>query len=95
MNLRLETDPQTEYVAFDGERIRRILDRIAADVEELARRWEGTKQAQLGPSEPEETEEARYRRRLAEPAEPSGQKRRLSPREKQAQLRAEVGLQPE
>src|SRR6266568_1417002 len=25
VNLRLETDPQTEYVAFDGERIRRIL----------------------------------------------------------------------
>ena len=98
MNLRLETDPQTEYVPVDGERIRRILGRIAADVEELARRWgswEGTEEAQSDPSRNEETEEARHRRRLAEPAEPPARKPQLSPREERALLRAEAGLQPQ
>ena len=94
VNLLLETDPQTEYVIFDGERIQRILGRIAADVEELARRWEGTKEAPFDPFQPEEeeSEEAGHRRRLAEPP---GQKPRLSPREERALLRAEAGLPPQ
>ena len=92
VNLLLETDPHTEYVTFDGERIQQILGRIAADVEELARRWGGEEEAQSIPSQAGETEEARHRRKLAEPP---GQKRRLSPREERALLRAEAGLPPQ
>jgi hypothetical protein len=70
------------------------LPRIAEDVEEeLPCGRGGTEQIQSRPSEPEETEEARHRRTLAEPAE-RGQKRRLSPREEREQLRAEADLPP-
>ena len=36
VNLRPETDPETEYVAFDGPRILRVLGRIIADLDALA-----------------------------------------------------------
>ena len=36
VNLRPETDPQTEYVAFDRPRVLRVLARIIADLDELA-----------------------------------------------------------
>jgi hypothetical protein len=32
MNLRPESDPETEYVAFDGPRVPRVLGRIIADL---------------------------------------------------------------
>ncbi len=91
VNLRLESDPQTEYMRFDGERIQRILSRIAADLEELARRWGGREEAPSSLSQPEEAEEVRHRRRLAEPP---AQARRLSPYEERNALRAEAGLPP-
>jgi hypothetical protein len=81
VNLRPESDPETEYVAFDGPRILRVLGRIIADLDALA----GL------PPEPEEEskdEEAearrvRHRKRLAEPVP---QPRRLSVREERALL---------
>jgi hypothetical protein len=36
VNLRPDTDPETEYVAFDRPRILRLLARIIADLDELA-----------------------------------------------------------
>ena len=33
MNLRPETDPETEYVAFDRPRVLRVLARIIADLD--------------------------------------------------------------
>ncbi len=98
VNLRLETDPKPNMCHSMGKRIRRILGRIASDVDELAGTWEGRVEAQSGPSGPlgpEETEEARHRRRLAEPSEPPEQKRRLSLREERMLLRTEAGLPPE
>ena len=81
MNLRPESDPETEYVAFDGPRILRVLGRIIADLDALAG---------LPPRPDEESEDGdaearrvRHRKRLAEP-----QPRRLSVREERALLRA-------
>jgi hypothetical protein len=36
VNLRPETDPETEYVSFDRPRVLRVLARIIADLDELA-----------------------------------------------------------
>jgi hypothetical protein len=36
VNLRPETDPETEYVAFDRPRVLRVLARIIADLDDLA-----------------------------------------------------------
>src|SRR3954464_1686269 len=36
VNLRPETDPETEFVAFDRPRVLRVLARIIADLDELA-----------------------------------------------------------
>ena len=36
VNLRPETDPETEYVSFDRPRVLRVLSHIIADLDELA-----------------------------------------------------------
>jgi hypothetical protein len=36
VNLRPQSDPETEYVAFDGRRVLRVLGRIVADLDMLA-----------------------------------------------------------
>ena len=89
VNLRPESDPETEYVAFDGPRILRVLGRIIADLDALAG---------LPPRPDEESEDedaearrVRHRKRLAEP-EP--QPRRLSVREERALLRALLDRPP-
>ncbi len=89
VNLRPDTDTETEFVMFDRPRVLRALERIAADLDELAHSHSGAKTV-IETSE-EETR-ARHRRRLAEP--PS-QPRRLSQREERAALRAAAGLPPE
>jgi hypothetical protein len=89
VNLRPDSDVETEFVPFDRPRILRVLARIAADLDELARAHEvGAAGASPGEDDPR----ARHRRRLAEPplAPP-----RLSPREERARLRAELGLPPQ
>ncbi len=107
VNMHLETDAETEYVRFDGERVRRILERIAADVEKLAHQGrEGSTQAPTNVSalpqgeqtqphaQPQRQEEdalARHRHRLAEPPP---KERNLSPKEERAALRAKLGLPP-
>ena len=88
-NLRPETDPETEYVAFDGPPIRRVLGRSIADLDALAG---------LPPQPEEEPKdedaEARRVRRRKSLAEPEPQPRRLSVREERALLRALLDRPP-
>ena len=89
VNLRPDNDIETEFVSFDRPRILRVLARIAADLDDLARAHAaGAAAASPGEDDPR----ARHRRRLAEPAPAPP---RLSPREERARLRAEVGLPPQ
>ena len=90
VNLRPETDPETEYVAFDRPRVLRVLARIIADLDELAgyppiaaeSRTEG-KNA--------EARRAHHRRRLAEPDPPP---KRLTVQEERAALWDALGRPP-
>ncbi len=88
VNLRPDTDTETEFVMFDRPRVLRVLERTTADLDELAHHHSGAKTV-IETSE--EDTRARHRRRLAEP--PS-QPRRLSQREERAALRAAAGLPP-
>jgi len=87
VNLRPETDAEREYVVFERWRILRVLERIAADLDDLAR--PPGVPAPLAP--PDEDAGTRHRRRLAEPPP---RPRRQSIREERAALRAELGLPP-
>jgi hypothetical protein len=88
VNLRPESEEETEFVPFDRHRVLRVLARIAADLDELARRPHGNTEAlAAGQEEPR----ARHRRRLAEPEPPP---RRLSQREERAALRQAKRLPP-
>ena len=89
VNLRPDGDGAPEFVPFDRPRILRVLARIAADLDELARAHE-VEAAGAPPGE--EEPRARHRRRLAEPPPAPA---RLSPREERARLRAEVSLPPQ
>jgi trehalose utilization protein len=64
VNLRPDTDAETEFVRFDPPRVLRILARIAADVDELAGR---PMEAAENGTDAEEEPRAKHRRRLAEP----------------------------
>jgi hypothetical protein len=88
VNLRPESEEETEFVPCDRHRVLRVLARIAADLDELARRpREDTEELAAG----QEERRARHRQRLAEP-EP--QPRRLSQREERAALRQAKRLPP-
>jgi hypothetical protein len=88
VNLRPETEEETEFVPFDRPRVLRVLARIAADLNELARRTrENTEELAAA----QEALRARHRQRLAEP-EP--QPRRLSQREERLALRHAKRLPP-
>ncbi|HMF79512.1 MAG TPA: site-specific integrase, partial [Bryobacteraceae bacterium] len=82
MNLRRNADPETEYVRFDRHRVIRILERIAADLDQLPQ----GKQTEVASDALNE-----HKRRLAEL--PKVQ-RRLSTREARNTLRAEINLPP-
>jgi hypothetical protein len=88
VNLRPESEEETEFVPFDRPRVLRVLARIAADLDELARRpREHTEALTAG----QEELRARHRQRLAEPEPPP---RRLSPLEERAALRQAKRLLP-
>ena len=89
VNLRPDSDVETEFAAFDRPRILRVLARIAADLDALARAHEV---GAVGAIPSEDDPRARHRRRLAEPPP---ERPRLSPREERARLRADVGLPPQ
>jgi hypothetical protein len=91
VNLRPETDPESEYVAFDRPRVLRVMARIIADLDELAGHppiaAEGRTEGKRA-----EAERARHRRRLAEPDPPP---KRLSVQEERAALWDALGRPPE
>jgi hypothetical protein len=88
VNLRPESEEETEFVPFDRPRVLRVCARIAADLDELARRpLEHTEELATG----QEELRARHRQRLAEPEPPP---RRLSQREERAALLQAQGLPP-
>ena len=66
VNLRPETDPETEYVAFDRPRMLRVLARIIADLDELAG-YPPSAAEDRTEGETAEDRRAHHRRRLAEP----------------------------
>jgi hypothetical protein len=82
VNMRPDTDRETEYVRFDRPRVMRILERIAADLDQLA---------QAGETRLDGDPAAEHRRRLAATSEPT---RRLSTRQTRNSLRAELKLPP-
>jgi hypothetical protein len=82
VNMRLDTDTETEYVRFDRLRVMRILERIVADLDQLA---EG------GEPQSDDDPTAEHRRRLAAVPEPA---RRLSTRQVRNSLRAKLKLPP-
>ena len=89
VNLRPETDPETEYVAFDHSRVLRVLARLIADLDGLAGFPPvAEEEAQKGGVE---ARRGRHRRRLAEPDRPP---KRLTVREERAALRALLDRPP-
>jgi hypothetical protein len=88
VNLRPDTEDITEFVRFDQARVRRVLARIAADLDALARPGPATDTER--PEEPTDPR-TRHRRRLAESAEmPRG---RTAKAQREA-LRRACGLAP-
>jgi len=88
VNLRPEEDVKTEFVRFDSHRVLRVLSRIAADLEELARNFDQPIGEKV---RDKENPLLRHRRRLAEP-EPEPV--RSSPHQERAALREKLGLPP-
>ena len=90
MNLRPETDPETEYVAFDRPRVLRVLARVIADLDELAVyppiAAEGRAEGKTAASR-----RADHRRRLAEPDPPP---KRMTVQEERAALWEVLGRPP-
>jgi hypothetical protein len=89
MNLRPDADAETEFVGFDRPRVVRVLERIAADLDNLS----------LVPNDPHADKEsnnhdpqARHRHELAEPPP---KPKKLSHREQRTALRAALGLPPQ
>ena len=89
VNLRPDEDVETDFVAFDRLRVVRVLERIAADLDNLS----------LVPNDPHADKEsnhhdprARHRHELAEPPQ---KPKKLSHREQRTALRAALGLPPQ
>ena len=78
------------YVAFDRPRVLRVLDRIIADLDELAG-FPAIIDEERGKVGDAEARRVRHRQRLAEPEPPP---KRLSMREERAALRALLDLPP-
>jgi hypothetical protein len=90
VNLRPDTDPETESVAFDRPRVLRVLARIIADLDELAG-FPPIADEKAAPVEDAEARRVRHRQRLAAPEPPP---KRLSRREERAARRALLDLPP-
>ena len=88
VNLRPESEAETEFVPFDRPRVLRVLARMAADLDELARPPLATATEAVVD---QEAPDVRHRRRLAEPEPPP---RRPSRQEERAGWRQAAGLPP-
>ena len=88
VNLRPDTEDEHEFVPFDHARVLRVLARIAADFDALARDTSGGETAH-----PEESADpcTRHRRRLAVPDEPP---RGRTAKEQRDAIRKAAGLPP-
>ena len=89
VKLRPDADVETEFVGFDRPRVVRVLERIAANLDNLS----------LVPNDPHADKEsnnydpqARHRHKLAEPPP---KPKKLSHREQRTALRAALGLPPQ
>jgi transcriptional regulator with XRE-family HTH domain len=89
VNLRVERDPKTAFVAFDQARVLRVLKRIAADLDELSGRMTLTENNDAAVDTI--AANVKHRQRLAEP-EPELSS--LSQREQRAIVREKMGLPP-
>ena len=88
VNLRPETEVETEFVRFDRPRVVRVLERIAADLDDLSRL---PNDAHADKESTPRDARARHRHELAEPPpEP----KKLSHQEQRRALRAALGLPP-
>jgi hypothetical protein len=88
VNLRPDTDDSTQLTRFDHPRVMRVLARITADFDALARR---DPQEEAAVSEDEADPRKRHQRRLAEPAEkPRGR----TAKEQRDAIRKAAGLPP-
>jgi hypothetical protein len=90
VNLRPETDPETEYVAFDRPRVLRVLARIIADLDELAGYPPLTAESRTE-GKNAEARRADHRRRLAEPDPPAN---RMTVQEERAAFWDVLGRPP-
>jgi hypothetical protein len=90
VNLRPETDPETEYVAFDRPRVLRVLARIISDLDELAV-YPPSAAGSRTEGKTAEVRRAHHRRRLAEPDPPP---KRLTVQEERAALWDALGHPP-
>src|SRR3954468_18505371 len=90
VNLRPETDPETEYVAFDRPRVLRVLARIIADLDELAG-YPPIGAESRAEGKNAEARRAHHRRRLAEPDPPP---KRMTVQEERAALWDALGHPP-
>lgn len=90
VNLRPETDPETEYVAFDRPRVLRVLARIIADLDELAG-YPPIAAESRAEGKNAEARRAHHRRRLAEPDPPP---KRMTVQEERAALWDALGRPP-
>ena len=88
VNLRPASEEETEFVPFERPRVLRVLARIAADLDALARHAPANA---VGVADSQEERRARPRQRLAEPEPPP---RRLSRWEERAASRQALGLPP-
>ena len=88
MNLRPDTEVETEFVRFDRPRVRRVLERIAADLEHLSQL---SNEAQDDKESNPQDAQARHRHELAEPPR---KPKKLSHQEQRRALRAALGLAP-
>ena len=89
VNLRPDTEDATEYVRFDQARVRRVLARITADLDTLARQGPET---EPDSAEPVADLRVRHRHRLAEPEEQP--RRGRTAKEQREASRKAFGLPP-
>jgi hypothetical protein len=89
VNLRPDTEVETEFVQFNRLRVARVLERIAADLDDLSRLPNDAHADKE--SNPHEAQ-ARHRHELAEP---SPEPEKLSQQEQRKALRAALGLPPQ
>jgi hypothetical protein len=86
VNLRPDTDDQTQFTRFNHARVMRVLARVTSDLDELTRR-----DPKAGISEDNVDALKRHQQRLAEPDEPP---RGRTAKEQREALRKAFGLPP-